>query len=126
NLTHISTASKNLESITKASVNNNNKWNNISTNMYFRTLLDKNGRELTADLDFLNYGSANKLFMVNSYSDASGNDFKKADTLLGHLPQDIKVYSGRVDYIHPLKNNAKFEAGIKTSVVRTDNNAIYD
>ncbi len=126
NLTHISTASKNLESITKAMVNNNNQWNNISTNMYFRTVLDKNGRELTADLDFLKYGSANKLFMVNSYSDASGNDFKKADTLLGHLPQDIKVYSGRVDYIHPLKENAKFEAGIKTSVVRTDNNAIYD
>ena len=126
NLTHISTASKNLESITKATVNNNNTWNNISTNMYFRTLLDKNGRELTADLDFLKYGSANELFMVNSYSDATGNDFKKADTLTGHLPQDIKVYSGRVDYIHPLKKNAKFEAGIKTSIVRTDNNAIYD
>ncbi len=126
NLTHISTASKNLESITKATVNNNNTWNNISTNLYFRTLLDKNGRELTADLDFLKYGSANELFMVNSYSDATGNDFKKADTLTGHLPQDIKVYSGRMDYIHPLKKNAKFEAGIKSSIVRTDNNAIYD
>ena len=126
NLTNISTASKSLESITKATVNNNNKWNNISTNMYFRTLLDKNGRELTADLDFLKYGSANELFMVNSYADASGNDLEKADTLSGYLPQDIKVYGGRVDYIHPLKKNAKFEAGIKTSVVRTDNNAIYD
>jgi iron complex outermembrane recepter protein len=64
--------------------------------------------------------------MVNSYTDAAGNPFSKPDTLTGLLPQDIDVYSARVDYIHPLKKDSKFEAGVKSSIVRTDNNAIYD
>jgi hypothetical protein len=51
---------------------------------------------------------------------------KKADTLQGRLPQNINVYSGRIDYLHPLKNNARFEAGLKSSIVKTDNNASYD
>jgi hypothetical protein len=50
----------------------------------------------------------------------------KADTLLGALPQNIKIYSGKVDYLHPLKKGARFEAGIKSSFVKTDNNASYD
>ena len=50
----------------------------------------------------------------------------KADTLLGSLPQNINIYSAKVDYTLPLKKGAKFEAGAKTSYVETDNNAIYD
>ena len=38
----------------------------------------------------------------------------------------IKIYSGKVDYVQPLKNGARFEAGLKTSFVKTDNNAVYD
>ncbi|TNY04631.1 TonB-dependent receptor, partial [Escherichia coli] len=32
----------------------------------------------------------------------------------------------KADYIHPLKKGAKLEAGIKSSFVNTDANAIYD
>ena len=126
NITSISTPSKELESVTKATVDNTSDWKSFSTNLNFRTLLDKKGKELTSDIDFITYGSTNKQFMVNSYFDATGNAFIKADTLQGRLPQNIKVYSGRVDYLHPLKKNTRFEAGIKSSIVRTDNNASYD
>lgn len=64
--------------------------------------------------------------MVNAYFNAGGIPTIKADTLLGNLPQDINIYSAKMDYLHPLKNGAKFEAGVKTSFVRTDNNAVYD
>src|SRR5439155_24230064 len=64
--------------------------------------------------------------MINSYFDESGNSTIKPDTLLGALPQDIKIYSGKVDYIQPLKKGARFEAGIKSSLDKTDNNASYD
>ncbi|MGL1682669.1 outer membrane beta-barrel protein, partial [Vibrio parahaemolyticus] len=50
----------------------------------------------------------------------------KGDTLLGSLPQIIDIYSFKADYIHPLKKGAKLEAGIKSSFVNTDANAIYD
>ena len=126
NTNYISNASKVVEDITKAKVNNNTEWKNISTNFNFRTLLDKKGKELSSDIDLLRYSSGTDQFMENSYTDAAGNTLIKADSLMGHLPQNIKVYSGRLDYLHPINKNSRFEAGIKTGVVRTDNNAVYD
>lgn len=126
NITKISNASKQLQSITNAQVNSNTEWNSISANMNYRRQIDKKGRELTSDLDFARHNMTGDLFMMNAYTDAAGHPFMKADTVIGILPQDINVYSGRVDYFHPLNKNARFEAGIKSSIVRTDNNAVYD
>jgi iron complex outermembrane receptor protein len=126
NITKISNSSKIFESITNAVVDNQSDWQSLNTNLNFRTILDKKGKEITADIDYFNYGTDNDLYMVNSYTDAAGNSYSKSDTLTGLLPQDIDVYSARIDYLHPLKKGARFEAGIKSSLVRTDNNASYD
>jgi iron complex outermembrane recepter protein len=126
NTTNISNSLKDLQSVTRAFVDNTNDWKSFSTNVYFRKLLDKKGKELTADMDFLSYSADRDMFMENSYKDAAGNPLRKADTLVGDLPQNIKVYGGRVDYVHPLKKDARFETGIKSSFVSTDNNALYD
>jgi iron complex outermembrane recepter protein len=126
NITNISNASKTLENVTNAMVNTGTGWNSISANLNFRNVLDKKGKEITSDIDLVRHRTDNDLFMVNSYSDAAGNPSAKADTLTGLLPQEIDVYSARVDYLHPIKKDVKFEAGIKSSVVRTDNNARYD
>ena len=126
NVTRISNASKELQSVTNAMVHNNTEWNSLSANLNYRRQIDKKGRELTSDLDFAKHTMNSDLFMMNSYMDAVGNSFMKADTVIGLLPQDIRVYSGRVDYFHPVNKNSRFEAGIKSSIVRTDNNAVYD
>jgi len=115
-----------LLSRTLAKTTNDRKWKNFSTNVNFRQLLDTTGQELTADIDYLTYRSTNTQDLVNAYYDPNGIPTTKADTLLGNLPQDISIYSAKVDYTLPLKKEAKFEAGIKTSFVETDNNAIYD
>jgi outer membrane receptor protein involved in Fe transport len=126
NTTNISNATKELEMVNNAIVNNQNDGTSINANLNFRRVLDKKGKEITSDIDFVKHSTDNDLFMVNSYTDAQGNYISKADTLMGILPQEIDVYSARVDYLHPIKKDARFEAGIKTSVVRTDNNARYD
>jgi hypothetical protein len=64
--------------------------------------------------------------MINSYFDGTGSSTMKADTLLGSLPQNIDIYSGRVDYTHPMKKGARLDFGAKSSFVKTDNNAGYD
>jgi iron complex outermembrane recepter protein len=122
----ISDPNRVLLSRTLASANNDRKWKNFSGNLNFRHVFDSTGRELTADLDYITYNSTNRQDLVNAYFNASGIPTIKADTLLGNLPQDINIYSAKMDYLHPLKNGAKFEAGVKTSFVRTDNNAVYD
>ena len=118
--------SKVIESTTLAEIESSTDFQSNGANLNFRRLMNSNGRELTADMDYINYGSDNRQFMANSFFDVNGNTLRRGDSLKGGLPQDIKVYSGRLDYVHPLKNNAKFEAGIKSSFVKTDNNAVYD
>ncbi len=115
-----------LLSRTFARSDNDKKWQHYSVNLNFRHVFDSTGRELTADADYLSYNSSNLQEMVNAYYDAGGAPLMKADTLLGNLPQDIHIYSAKVDYVHPLAKGARFEAGLKTSFVSTDNNAIYD
>jgi iron complex outermembrane receptor protein len=126
NTSYISNASKVVDGITTATVDNTTQWKNVSTNFNFRTLLDKKGKELSSDIDLLRYTSGTEQFMVNSYRDATGSAVMNADSLIGDLPQNIKVYSGRIDYVQPLNKKTRFEAGIKTGVVKTDNNAVYD
>ena len=115
-----------LQSQTLARTSNDRKWKNFSSNLNFRHVFDSTGKELTADVDYVTYHSTNSQDLENAYYNASGLPTFKADTLLGNLPQDINIYTTKIDYTHPLKKGAKFEAGIKTSFVKTDNNAIYD
>jgi outer membrane receptor protein involved in Fe transport len=102
------------------------EWKNFSTNLNFRQVIDTTGKELTADLDFIAYNSKNATSLLNFYFDGADAATFRPDTLVGSLPQNIKIYSGKMDYLHPLKKGARFEAGIKSSMVKTDNNAGYD
>jgi iron complex outermembrane receptor protein len=115
-----------LTSQTKASSRNDDKWKSYSGNFNFRHVFDSAGTELTADLDHVQYNSSSDQSLISSYYNNSGNLTKIPDTLLGALPQHIKIYSGKIDYSQPLKKGARFEAGVKTSYVKTDNNAAYD
>ncbi len=126
NTTLISDASGMLINETRAIADFNQHWKNFSTNLNFRQVLDTTGQEITADIDYLSYSSTNDMELSNYYFDAAGNSIAKSDTLLGSLPQEIKIYSGKIDYIRPLKKGVKFEAGFKSSIVKTDNNASYD
>ena len=114
-----------LQSKTFGHAENDKKWKNFSTNLNFRHVFDSTGRELTADADYLSYKSTDAQSLINSYFNTSGQSVGKPDTLLGSLPQNIKIYSGKADYSHPLKKGAKFEAGWKSSYVKTDNDGQY-
>ena len=126
NLTYISDAHTNPVKQTRATLDNKQQWKNFSTNINFRRALDTIGSDLTADFDYSQYSSQNNPVMINVDFDAFGNPTYAADTLLGGLPQDIEIYSGRIDYTKALKKGARFEAGLKSSIVETDNNAVYD
>jgi iron complex outermembrane recepter protein len=115
-----------LTNQTKTYSQNDENWKNFSSNINFKTVLDSAGQEITADLDYIQYRSTSVQPLVSSYYDNMGNLTKTPDTLMGNLPQDITIYSGKADYTLPLKKGAKFEAGIKSSYVKTDNNANYD
>lgn len=116
----------NLTAQTKAYTENDESWKNFSSNFNVRTKLDSAGQEITADFDFVQYKATSVQPLTSYYYDNMGNLKQAPDVLNGTLPSNIKIYSGKVDYTLPLKKDAKFEAGFKTSFVNNDNNARYD
>ena len=126
NINNIYNTAGQLTDQTKALSIQKETWQNLSGNLNFRQVLDTTGRELTADADYIYYDGTQNQTLSNYYFNSTGETSRKGDTLYGSLPQVIKIYSGKVDYVQPLKNGARFEAGLKTSFVKTDNNAVYD
>lgn len=104
----------------------NENWKNISANINLRHTIDSAGKEISADLDYIKYSSKNSTALYNSYYNSLNNPILPFDTLVGNLPGNITIYSAKLDYLHPFKNGARFEAGLKSSFVQNDNNAIYD
>ena len=124
--TDIFNADNSLRSKTNAANRNDENWKNRSANFNFHHVFDSTGQEITADIDWINYNATSFQSLVSRYYDAQGNETVNPDTLLTRLPQQITIKSGKIDYTLPLKKNAKFEAGVKSSYVQTDNNAIFN
>lgn len=107
-------------------------WKNFGTNLNFRTVLDKTGRELSGDIDGVYYSNTSDQNSDNFNYNPDGtlkppgaNDPPNPFLLRGHLPGRIHIITGKLDYTHPLKKGAKFEAGVKSSYVKNDNDAQY-
>ena len=114
-----------LDSFNIGSSKDHTQWKNFGANFNLRHVLDKKGREFTADADFIWYGSQSNQ-RSNNYMYLPNNTLTQNPFLLnGNLPSDIKIYSVKGDYTHPIREGEKFEAGFKTSMVKADNNAIY-
>jgi iron complex outermembrane recepter protein len=99
-------------------------WANGTANLNFRRQFDSSGREITADADYIHYkSSSNQMFQNYTYD--PDMQLLSSNTLTGDLPSTINIYSFKTDYTHPLRNEFKLEAGLKTSFVSTDNKANY-
>lgn len=101
-----------------------NKWKNGSVNLNLRHQFDSTGKELSIDFDYSGYNSRNSQEFINTSYTANWVE-KNKYLLNSETPIGISIYSGKADYSQPLKKGAKLEAGIKTSYVETDNQAIY-
>lgn len=101
-----------------------NPWKNFTANANLKKTLNKSGREITADIDYIKYKSE-----LNQYTDNRvlyPSNPISIYLLRAVLPSDIDIYSGKVDYVHPFNKETKIEAGAKISYVSTDNNAPYE
>jgi len=124
NTSYLKNAAGGVDSIVYSTSNAKNKWKNGSVNLNFRHQYDSTGRELTADVDYSKYSSNNNQLFMNASFTPDWVEKGQTD-LKSNLPVDIDIYSAKLDYTHPLKKQAKLEAGIKTSYVNTDNAANY-
>ncbi len=115
-----------IEWILNATNHEKNQYSNFGTNLNYRHIFDSTKKEITADVDFRTYNQNSHQFFTNNYFNADYSKRKNSTELRGDIPSDIMIYSAKVDYTMPLKSGAKFEAGLKSSYVNTDNDARYD
>lgn len=115
-----------LQAVTESISSSNEKWKNFGANFNLRHQFDTAGTEITADLDYLNYSSNLNQLFNNYFYNPSGGKIQPDEILRGTLPGDITIYSGKADFTKSLKHGIKLEAGVKSSYVKTDNNALYE
>lgn len=102
-----------------------NRFNGF-VNLNFKHSFNNSGRELTADIDYGNFDAktAQDIRNINAHPDGSVlSDSKLVTNQIGN----IKVESIKADYVHPFDEKTKLEAGLKSSLVRSDNDVqFYD
>ena len=124
NISYLKDADAVTNSILSSNSTDDEKWKNAGLNLNLRHVYDSTGRELTMDVDALQYKSLHdQYFQSENYNSVWVK--QSTEQLLSTLPATINVYSAKVDYVHPLKSGLKFETGLKTSFVNTNNVADY-
>ncbi|MET7257433.1 TonB-dependent receptor [Dyadobacter fermentans] len=112
-----------IDSLIRADNSDRNRFRQHGINLNFSHQYDSTGKLLTFDLDYINYRIRARQTFINDFFDAAAA-FKRQEKITTDLPSSIAIYSAKTDYEHPLKK-ARFGAGFKTSLVRTDNAANY-
>ena len=104
---------------------NNDHANNIFANINFKHSFDSTGKELTTDIDYGSFRSNSLSYNSTSYYKNDGSPLQDNYKLDGDQEGKLTLKTAKVDYIHPLKNKAKLEAGGKISFVSSDNDAKF-
>jgi hypothetical protein len=118
------TTANQIDTVGSGYTNGLDKRTNIGTNFNMVHKFGKTGRELSADVNYLHYTPHSNQAQQTTTTNAAGT-FVNEENFLYVLPTTSAIYTFKADYSHPLKNKAKFEAGIKTSVVDNSNIADY-
>lgn len=117
-------ASENLDSSIVAGTNSNGHFNKDGLNLNYTHKFDSLGKMLSFDLDYIKYNNSNDQSFLNSIYSSGGN-LKSTQTTLANLPSHISIYAAKSDFSQPLPGKAKFETGVKSSYVTSDNIAAY-
>jgi hypothetical protein len=108
-----------LDSISNGYTSGGYRWKNLGANLNLQHRMGSAGKEIDADLDYINYNSNGNKYSPNYVTLPDGTISSQLD--FQYLtPSDIHIYSAKTDYTHPLKGHAKLEAGGKYSYVNTD------
>ena len=97
-----------------------NDWKNGSLNLNFHSQLDSTGKDLTSNLDYIHYNFTGDQDLVG-FTYNPGYTLQQENLLKNTVGLQINIYSGRIDYSQPLKSGIKLEAGLKGSLVETNN-----
>lgn len=91
---------------------------------YFSQRPDKKGRELGADADYVLYRNTGRQGSDNYIYSGNGS-LQEPYLLDSYLPAALTLCSFKSYYAQPLTKSTRLEGGIKSSYIKSDNNAQY-
>ncbi len=97
----------------------------LGFNGNFLRKLDDKGSEIAVDADYIFYDTRGTAYSNNYLYNADKVPSEDPYLLNGRLPSRIDIYSIKSDYKKILGKDITLEAGIKSSYVKTDNDAAY-
>lgn len=124
NYAMVSDAADNLTQIVTADNKEETDFKNGAVTLNFRQQFAKPGQSFTTDLDFVTYSTEIDQFYINDTYQPNGTNTSHF-TQNGSIPSDIKIYAFKSDYTTPLKGDARLDFGVKASLTKTDNDAVY-
>jgi len=125
-ITDIGTSFTKIDSSIVADNPSTNKYRNQAYNLNYKSAIDTLGQEFSLDLDYAQYRSEEYTVYNNYFSDASGYHYKSPLTFRNLTPALIKIKAAKVDYSLPLNAKTKFDFGLKSSWVSTDNDFRFE
>jgi len=100
--------------------------NGIQVNANYHAMFAKPGQQLNLDLDYARFESEPFQHNRNIYYNMNNVMIGTPEQLRNSNPQIINVYSAKFDFVQPLWQNARMEAGAKVSQSNTDNDMKFD
>ncbi|MVM41245.1 TonB-dependent receptor [Spirosoma sp. HMF3257] len=125
NNTLISDENRQLSSKAITQTSQGNFLSNLTGNINYKFDYGK-GREWTVDADYVHYNGKSGNNLSTQYFNSENVLFKPNQDVRSTMPSTINILAFKTDYVHPLKNGGKVEAGLKSSYVTADNNTLYD
>ncbi len=114
-----------LQRTFRTDVFNGGKMNNFSTNLNFKHQFDDKGKELTFDVDYVKYNGRNRSELNTVYNLPNGEQDGNREMVRNKMPSEINIGVAKLDYTQTLWKG-KFETGLKSSFVASDNNMIFE
>jgi hypothetical protein len=114
-----------LQRTFRTNVFNGGTMQNISSNINFKHQFDDKGKELTFDMDYVNYTGRKKSVLDTRYFTPAGTPDGNPENVRNNMPSNINIGVAKLDYTQKLWKG-KFETGLKSSIVGSDNDMVFE
>lgn len=89
-------------------------FNRRNTAINYKHTFPKQGRELTADINYNNGGGSSNSDIINTYTNPDGSEYKQPSTVRNDGSNKNNQVTFQADYVNPIGEGSKFEAGIRS------------
>ncbi len=99
-------------------------WSRRSANANVQHQINKKGAQFNADINYAKYGNRTEQLFTTDFFNAN-KQLQNREILFGDIRGHIDVYSVQVDLTLPIFNKSKIKTGVKSSLVKNDNDLKY-